>query len=217
MTGHEEGSHKKRIKTRLQDTDQKRKQKKQRISEPPTSNAAPPVVSHAQDDVPASSSPAKLLANAPPPVISQTQDNAPASPSFANSPTADVISTNAAVPESPAADHDAVTEMNAGGADETTEGAARATGRLVLFKERVSKKNAAKLTDATVFNHVRQGFVGCEKKGDDMAEPSEDDAVTLNLCVNSLEETSKFRMSSSAGSLVLRWVAQSRLARWCAF
>jgi hypothetical protein len=105
MTGHEEGSHKKRIKTRLQDTDEKRKQKKLRISEPPTSNAAPPAVSQTQDDVPAWSSPANLLANASPPVISQTQDNAPASPSFTNSLAADVVSAGVAVPESPAADH----------------------------------------------------------------------------------------------------------------
>ncbi len=160
MTGHEEGSHKKRIKTRLQDTDEKRKQKKLRISEPPTSNTAPPVVTQTQDDVPAWSSPANLLANTPPPVISQTQDkNAPASPSFTNSPAADVVSTGVAVPESPTADHNAITEMNTGGADETTEGATCATGCLVLFKERVSKKNAAKLTNVTVFNHVRQGFI----------------------------------------------------------
>ena len=120
MTGHEEGSHKKRIKTRLQDTDEKRKQKKLRISEPPTSNTAPPVVTQTQDDVPAWSSPANLLANTPPPVISQTQDkNAPASPSFTNSPAADVVSTGVAVPESPTADHNAITEMNTGGTDRT--------------------------------------------------------------------------------------------------
>lgn len=55
-------------------------------------------------------------------------------------------------------------------------------------------------------------------KGDNITEPSKVDVVTLNLCViDSLEETLKFRMSSSAGGLVLRWVAQSRLARGYAF
>jgi hypothetical protein len=59
---------------------------------------------------------------------------------------------------------------------------------------------------------------GCEKKGDKTANPSKDDVVALNLCVvDSLEETLKFHMSSSAGGLVLRWVAQSSLARRCAF
>jgi hypothetical protein len=52
--------------------------------------------------------------------------------------------------------------MNNGGANgqfEVIEGAAHATGHLVLFKERVSKKNAAKLANGTVFNHLRRGFI----------------------------------------------------------
>jgi hypothetical protein len=103
-----------------------------------------------------------------------------------------------AVPESPAADHDAVAEMNAGGTDETTEGAAHATGHLVLFKERVSKKNAAKLTNVTVFNHVRQGFVKASLQ--DLAQgrgPVANSSQSVRKAVNSFDALTRVRRTKA--------------------
>jgi hypothetical protein len=66
---------------------------------------------------------------------------------------------------SPIADNSAIAEMTAGAPIAnpiSRQGVAYAgydTGRLELFKGRTGKKKAAKLSEVSVFTHIRQDFI----------------------------------------------------------
>jgi hypothetical protein len=139
MTGHKDGSHKKRKATRLQVSAEKRRLKKARPEVTPEATTAPPVVSQTQDDiVPViAESPTNLLALAlalatVPPVGSPTVDN-------------NVIAEMTAGPRNDDEQNDDITS------DKHT--------RMVLFNDKNGKHKTIKLTATSVFSFLRQGFV----------------------------------------------------------
>ena len=137
MTGHVAGSHKKKKKTRLEVTSEERIRKKLRLSEPPVSTTVAPVVTQQTQE----SSQGATLSN----VIGS------------NSPTPVPISTG-----SPLADNRAIAEMTTGAPvaiPVSRVGEGYATGQLELFKERTGKKKASKLSEVSVFTHIRQEFI----------------------------------------------------------
>jgi hypothetical protein len=134
MTGHETGSHKKRMETRKEVTSEEREKKKLRSSEPPVPVTTVPVVTQ--------------------PSQADTEE-----PTASNG----IDDVSRVLTGSPLADHDAIAAMSAGAPTNDlpslSEGMVYGQGRLELFKDRTGKKKAAKLSEVSVFTHIRQGFI----------------------------------------------------------
>jgi hypothetical protein len=133
MTGHEKGSHKKKKKTRLEDTDEKRAAKRLCSIRSPAAVTTPPVVSQTQDSS-----------------TSTTIEEGPFIVDAASPTNAD----NAAIANMAAGATDDSTPNDAGG--NNIDFALR---RLQLFKDRTSKQQAVKLTGASVFAFLRKPLV----------------------------------------------------------
>jgi hypothetical protein len=135
MTGHKDGSHKKRKITRLQTTDEKRSAKKLRDSEPPDVETTVVAVTQTQD----------ADADAEPDPVPIT------------TPHTSIVAT----PGSPVADNDAIAAISEVAAHPVRdlEGMAYAKRRLDTFKNKVKSKNAMKLTSSNVFPWIRDSIV----------------------------------------------------------
>lgn len=141
MTGHPSGSHKKKKKTRLEDTDERRAAKRLCSIRSPLPGTTPPVVTQTQDTT-----------------TIVDEDECMVHPSI-------VYASPDVVVSPPIADHAVTANMVSGCTqDSTTNDGDRnnldfAQCRLQLFKDRTSKQQAVKLTGASVFAFLRKPLV----------------------------------------------------------